>query len=135
MREPLAHLPLFVYGTLLFDEVLEPLLGRLPASRPAQLEDHQARRLPGVPWPGLIEHPGGIVAGRLLVDLEDDEVMLLDEYEDDYYELVAVVVSVGQTRLEATTYRVEPALVEAARWTPGWFAEEHLDAFVADLLS
>jgi gamma-glutamylcyclotransferase (GGCT)/AIG2-like uncharacterized protein YtfP len=135
VREPLEHLPLFVYGTLLFDEVLEPLLGRLPASRPAKLEDHEARRLPGVPWPGLIEHHGGIVEGRLLVDLEDHEVMVLDEYEDDYYELVAVVVSVGQTRLEATTYRVEPTLVEAARWTPGWFAEEHLDAFVADLLS
>lgn len=133
MRARLDQLPLFVYGTLLFDEVVEPLLGRLPRSEPAVLQGHQARRLPDVVWPGLILQVGESVVGRVFTDLTPGERVVLDDYEDEYYDLVAVNVALDAADIFAATYRVPRAMVAPEIWTPEWFSSEHLGDFVAGL--
>lgn len=131
MRASTAHLPLFAYGTLVFDEIVLRLLDRIPDSRAGTLEDHEVRQLAGVPWPGLIEHAGSTAAGRLLDGLSLEEWELLDGYEDAYYELVIVEVLVGDIRTQAATYRVDAAIAESSLWTPEWFVTHHLEEFVS----
>jgi gamma-glutamylcyclotransferase (GGCT)/AIG2-like uncharacterized protein YtfP len=83
---PLAGDTLFVYGTLLFSEVLVALLDRVPGTAPASAPGWRAAALPGRPYPGLV--PGeGSAPGLLLLDLRQDEWRTLLAYEGGLYDL------------------------------------------------
>src|SRR6266487_644351 len=77
---------LFVYGSLLFPEVMRVLLGRIPAGLPASVAGWRVAALPGRVYPALV--PGETVAkGQLISDLTPADWRLLDAFEDDVYEL------------------------------------------------
>lgn len=129
---PLGHLA--VYGTLQFPEILGSLLGRVPAMEPGVILGHEARRLPGVSFPGLVVVEGGTAPAHVIVDLTDEEWAALDAYEDDFYALVDVVVRIdGDLEVPAVAYRVPDDMASATRWTREWFAAEHLETFLGDL--
>ncbi|MFT6154219.1 MAG: hypothetical protein ACJA0E_000595 [Bermanella sp.] len=83
---------LFVYGTLIFDGVLESLLGRIPKKEPAQAEgfDVITIHLDGwQPFPVMIKsryNRGTIkkVDGYILKDLTNKDFEILDRYEYVY---------------------------------------------------
>jgi gamma-glutamylcyclotransferase (GGCT)/AIG2-like uncharacterized protein YtfP len=86
---------LFVYGTLLFPEVLSALLGRVPESEPATVEGWRVAALPGRVYPGLV--PGrGVTKGLLITGLTADEWRMLDTFESDEYQLRRVSVADGR---------------------------------------
>lgn len=80
----------FVYGSLMWPSVLTVLLRRLPAARPAVLSGFCRKRVVGQPYPALVEEIRGCssctVCG-LILTVNDDELVVLDEYEDDDYVL------------------------------------------------
>jgi hypothetical protein len=92
--------PLFVYGSLTFDEVLAALLGRVPATVAAGLPAHEVRCVRGAAYPALVPAGAGRVAdGLLLTDLTAGDWRILDSFEDDLYDLVgAVAVVAGGSR-------------------------------------
>jgi gamma-glutamylcyclotransferase (GGCT)/AIG2-like uncharacterized protein YtfP len=102
---------LFAYGTLRFPEVLEVLLGRVPALDPATAEGWRVAALPGVTYPGLVAADRG-ADGVLLRGLRSDEWRILHEYEDDLYDLRLVPLDGGR---RAWTYVWEDA-VEPHDW-------------------
>eukprot|EP00803_Ostreobium_quekettii_P003317 evm.model.scf_317.9 EVM.evm.TU.scf_317.9 scf_317:88290-88472(-) len=56
---------LFVYGTLLADEVVAPLLRRVPESRPAVLRGYRRHAIRGRVYPALARGgPDDAVEGR-----------------------------------------------------------------------
>ena len=129
---PLGHLA--VYGTLQFPEILLSLLGRVPAMEPGMIVDHEARRLPGVSFPGLVAVPGGNAPAHVIVDLSTEEWEILDAYEDDFYSLVDVVVRIdGVLEVPAVSYAVPASMGSASVWTPAWFAAEHLETFLGEM--
>ena len=81
---------LFVYGTLQHEPLLERLLGRVPASRPATLPAHRAAPLTGRAYPGLVVDEVAVAPGRL-VDVTAAEVAVLDRFEGDQYTRTPVV--------------------------------------------
>ena len=89
--------PLFVYGSLLSEEVLHGLLRRLPTRRPARLDNYTRVAVRGECFPAVLHRPAAkmFVDGVLLLDLLPREVRLLDFYEDEEYERVSVSVTVG----------------------------------------
>ncbi len=125
--------PMFAYGTLMFPDIIGSLLGRVPPSVPAVAPGFEVRRLHGVSYPGMIAVDGGIASGLLLEDLSDDEIVILDEYEDDFYARVPIVVLVDGRPVEAVTYLVADSGVMALPWTAEWFSSTHLSAFVGEL--
>ena len=77
---------LFVYGTLLFPEVLQALLHRVPGQSPATAVGWRVVALAGRVYPTLV--PGeGSASGFLMMDLNGEEWRLLDAFEDEVYEL------------------------------------------------
>jgi gamma-glutamylcyclotransferase (GGCT)/AIG2-like uncharacterized protein YtfP len=78
--------PLFVYGSLRFQEVLLALLDRVPASAPAQASGWRVAALRDHVYPGLVA-ADGTATGLLLVDLTDAEWRTLDAFENDLYGL------------------------------------------------
>ncbi|MFI6578928.1 gamma-glutamylcyclotransferase family protein [Nocardiopsis sp. NPDC050513] len=119
--------PLFVYGTLLFPEILDALLGRVPDAEPAAAPGWRAAALPGRPFPVLV--PGTDTAqGRLVSGLSESERRIIDVYEDDWYELRPLELADGRTGwayVAAASTAVSPE-----DWDADAFAAEHLAAYV-----
>ena len=126
--------PLFVYGTLLFGEVLDRVVGRRPDSRRAAAPGYAVRRVPGQSYPGMIADPRGVAGGLLLAGLSALELRALDLYEGDEYRRTSITV-VDETGavLEVETYLADEAGVSEETWTSPWFLEHHLDPFLASL--
>ena len=86
---------LFVYGTLLADEVLAGLLSRVPAKRPAILRGFSRYCVRGQDFPAILRTPelaSSHVEGALLQGLLPREQRALDFYEDELYEKTSVTV-------------------------------------------
>ncbi|KAM0890917.1 hypothetical protein ACQ4PT_026701 [Festuca glaucescens] len=58
-----AH-SVFVYGTLMSEEVVRVLLGRVPPSSPALLPNHQRFSIRGRVYPAILPVDGNEVSGR-----------------------------------------------------------------------
>jgi hypothetical protein len=123
-----APAALFTYGTLMFDEILRVLLGRIPASAPATVEGWRAVAIPGCSYPALVTGTTR-AAGRLLLDLQPDEWQVLDAYEDDIYELRPLPI--GPAGYQAFAY-VSSAAAGAGDtdWDRDRFATGDLAAYI-----
>jgi gamma-glutamylcyclotransferase (GGCT)/AIG2-like uncharacterized protein YtfP len=75
---------LFVYGTLLFPEVLRILIGRVPDRTPATVQRWRAAALPGRVYPGLVPAQRS-VSGLLLSELSADEWQTIDSFEGEFF--------------------------------------------------
>ncbi|CAM6091294.1 unnamed protein product [Calypogeia fissa] len=76
----------FVYGSLLAPEVLTALLDRNPPSSPAVVKDFHRYSIKGQVYPAVLPVKGSEVIGKVLFDLTDKELEVLDEFEDvDYF--------------------------------------------------
>ena len=115
-------LPLFAYGTLTLDEVLEAIFVQIPLTEPARALGYGLCALDGLPYPGLAQVPGATANG-LLLTLTFEERCLLDDYEDDFLDLTEIgVTNLSGMSLRALAYVVEPSL-EGPPWVlpPGGF--------------
>ncbi|GBG86726.1 hypothetical protein CBR_g41790 [Chara braunii] len=114
----------FVYGTLLADELLMALLNRVPESTFGYIEDYHRHSIIGRPYPAAYRLPGGKIDGRLLLNLTKKELDILDWYEaDEYIRLgvdVVVVPRSGSARGDnvslpvANSPQVEGGVLEVA---------------------
>jgi gamma-glutamylcyclotransferase (GGCT)/AIG2-like uncharacterized protein YtfP len=93
--------PIFVYGSLLCEEVRETLLGRSVEVRAGMLEGYRRHRIRDESYPGISkcdleekdgEYRHSAVAGELLFGLSNAERSILNEFEDDEYILSEVPV-------------------------------------------
>eukprot|EP00271_Cylindrocystis_brebissonii_P008364 TRINITY_DN2255_c0_g1_i2.p1 TRINITY_DN2255_c0_g1~~TRINITY_DN2255_c0_g1_i2.p1 ORF type:complete len:152 (-),score=27.86 TRINITY_DN2255_c0_g1_i2:857-1312(-) len=83
----------FVYGSLLAEEVLVKLLGRVPSFSPATVKDYHRYSQKNVTYPAVLPCPGDQVNGKVLFGLTDREMAIFDEFEADEY--VRTLVSVA----------------------------------------
>jgi gamma-glutamylcyclotransferase (GGCT)/AIG2-like uncharacterized protein YtfP len=97
----------FVYGTLVLDDVVSTLIGRIPHYQDATTRGWRVVRLPQRVYPGLV--PGqGEANGKVFTDLTDAEWTTLDAFEDPAYTLAAVrVLSPLETDALAYIWRGE----------------------------
>jgi len=118
---------LFVYGTLLFPDVLTVLLGRVPARSPAVADGWRAAALPGRVYPGLVPDPVRRATGLVIGGLTAADIALLDAYEEDDYRLADITLADG-TSCPTYVWRRD---VLADDWNPRWFADTHLAEYAA----
>lgn len=85
---------MFVYGTLVIDQVIRTLIDRVPAHEPVTAHGWRVARLPDRPYPGLVPD-GGQAPGRLYTDLTPREWATLDAFEDPTYTLTTIDVHPG----------------------------------------
>ena len=121
--------PLFVFGSLLFPDVLRALIDRDPHRVPATITGWRAIALPGRLYPGLIPDQAATATGHLLDDLTPAEWETLDAFEADIYTLARVHLDHGRP---AWAYAcTDPAeFLPAALWSPAEFVRDHLPAYV-----
>lgn len=104
---PGAGTSLFVYGTLMSEELLHSLTGRRFPRCPATLEDH-TRVFPDElrGYPHIIPRPGERVAGVLIEDVDPTSLRALDAYEEEgrLYLRRPIEVSARGERVACETY-------------------------------
>jgi gamma-glutamylcyclotransferase (GGCT)/AIG2-like uncharacterized protein YtfP len=77
----------FTYGTLMFPEVWQQVVGRAFASVPGKADGYTVYRIADAVYPGLIA--GGVSAaakGVVYLDLDEASLAKPDLFEDDFYQ-------------------------------------------------
>ncbi|KAL0922193.1 hypothetical protein M5K25_006162 [Dendrobium thyrsiflorum] len=90
-----ASLPLhnvFVYGSLLADEVVNALLKRMPPCSPAILNGYHRYSIKGRVYPAILPVESKKVIGRVIKGVTDAELHVLDAFEDEEYKRSTVEV-------------------------------------------
>ncbi|CAO5175793.1 putative gamma-glutamylcyclotransferase [Frankia sp. AiPs1] len=122
-----GHRPLFVYGTLMFPEVLAILLGRVPRMERAAVAGWRAAGLRDRLYPGLVPDPASQTSGQVLLGLDTAQTGVLDAFEGVAYEVGPLVLTDGRA-VFAYLWK-DLAEVTAQVWDPQAFSERHLDDY------
>ena len=98
----------FTYGTLIFPEVWEAVVGKPFATIAGRVGGFSIYRVRGAVFPGIT--PTAVqdsVSGLVYLDVDDESIVRLDRFEDDFYrrETVAVACDHGR-KLDAEAYVV-----------------------------
>ncbi|KAL2346862.1 hypothetical protein Fmac_000862 [Flemingia macrophylla] len=125
----------FVYGSLLADEVVHTLLKRVPRTTPAILQDYHRFKIKGRVYPAILPVPNHKVTGRVLLGISGVELNILDEFEDVEYTRTHVQVSFidkAEETLQAYAYvwadPSDPNLY--AEWDFEEWKQVHMNDFV-----
>lgn len=125
---------LFVYGTLLVPAVLEAVTCRSFAASPAVLAGYRRCRVRGKVFPTLLPDAEASVEGLVIRDVDAASWHLLDRYEGDLYDRVAVTVRRADGRAAAAHVYVANAkgraLAEPAPWSLETFVARDLAAYL-----
>ena len=100
---------IFVYGTLLNDEILEHLLNFVPEKINATLFDFKRVQVKGAAYPAILPHIDSSVSGMLLCGLNKKHLTTLDNYETSHYQRqpVELILSDGK-HIHSQTYVYKP---------------------------
>ena len=119
----------------MYPAVLERLLRRRPGIEPAILHGYRRGRVRGKSYPGITPCPDRQVNGALLSDIDRDEILLLDAFEDILYERIPVrVCSSSGQRQHAQAYCIagrHRRQLTLDDWDAQHFHDHQLEAFVA----
>jgi gamma-glutamylcyclotransferase (GGCT)/AIG2-like uncharacterized protein YtfP len=118
---------LFVYGSLLFPEVISTLIDRVPPATSATVAGWRVAALPGRVYPILV--PAEATAtGKLISDLTAAEWRVLDAFEDKVYELYRLAMTDGRHGWAYVSRDVAEA--SSDDWNIDRFAELDLEAYL-----
>lgn len=128
---------LFVYGLLMFPELLRGLTGQRFAMREAVLPEHVRLTLRHPGWPPVgaaISASGEQVDGVLLQDVDGDSLALLDCFEDLRAGLYVrrrrtVIVADGESTAEVYLCGDQVRGHLAGTWDAGAFASAYYDHY------
>ncbi|CAM0909732.1 unnamed protein product [Alopecurus aequalis] len=96
-----AH-SVFVYGSLMADEVVSAILHRVPASSPALLTDYHRFSVKDRIYPAILPVESKKVAGKVIMGISDAELIVLDAFEDFEYVRTSVQISLTIVLLKET---------------------------------
>ena len=125
---------LFTYGSLMFPEVWQRVVGLESEGSPVVLQGYTAFRVRGQVYPGLTKgDSGSATSGILYRNLSEEDWEKLDAFEGTFYRRVDVEVE-GENGIEQVqTYLVEDAHrddLSSEIWDKEKFAEEGLKLFM-----
>jgi gamma-glutamylcyclotransferase (GGCT)/AIG2-like uncharacterized protein YtfP len=85
----------FAYGSLMFPEVCEAVIGRVPTWSAAHLAGWFASEVPGGLYPALVPRNSAVTDGLLLEGITESEIEMLDRYEGPGFTRTRVSVEPG----------------------------------------
>ena len=125
---------LFVYGSLMFEEVWCQLLKGSFHKKAAILHDYQRLKVTGQYYPGIRKAPGSQVNGILIMHLNHKQLRLLDTFESHYYKRKSVFVCTdSHEQYRCETYLFKPKYTHLLSKSP-WDAEEFRTRFLHSFL-
>jgi len=122
---------LFAYGTLMWPDVLETLLGRRLKGNPAAIEGFVRLRVKGEHYPAIVPSPTGEVEGVLYGGLSQVEFDRLDRFEGEEYERTEVFVGASTAMVYVLTDEWKH-IAEPGPWFPEHVEPKNLAALCSE---
>ncbi len=95
---------LFVYGSLLFPELIEKLTGEKFSLIPAVLHGFRRFAVKGSDYPAIVPEENSKVTGMLVMDVDAKSMKMLAYFEGDEYRKEDVVVVSENKKFNATSF-------------------------------
>ena len=116
----------FTYGTLMFPEVWQTVVGREFETVEGTAAGYAIFRVRDAVFPGIIAAAAeSIVRGLVYLDVDAASVDRLDRFEDDFYERQSLSIDCGDGQRRAADAYVVPArnrhVLTAEPWTADSF--------------
>ncbi|WP_340112232.1 gamma-glutamylcyclotransferase family protein [Maribellus mangrovi] len=122
----------FVYGTLLFPEILEGLTGRSFETKDAELKNFKRLRVAMGDYPAIVEEESQLVKGKLVLDVDARSLELLRFYEGDDYDCRELEVSLDGKKILALVFvwNAEAELLTGPDWNIENFEKHYLNDYI-----
>jgi gamma-glutamylcyclotransferase (GGCT)/AIG2-like uncharacterized protein YtfP len=116
---------LFAYGTLMFPEVWERVVGRPFVAERATISGFAVRRVVDDVYPVLVhaDKCSGVV-GLVFRNIDHDTLARLDAYESDFYQRLEVIATLSNSESLACQAYVLPEHNRDAASAEAWNADE-----------
>lgn len=126
---------LFVYGSLLFPDLVTALTGRRFRFMPAILYGFRRFRVTGCDYPAIIETPGAKVHGHIIQDVDAKSIQMLTFFEGEEYKKQQVTVSLSDKKIEVTAFvwTGNKALLEETDWDESEFEGQSLAFYLKEV--
>ena len=127
---------LFVYGSLLFPDLVTALTGKLHKYLPVTLSGFKRLRLKGYDYPAIIEEPGSKVEGFLIENVDEKAMQILTFFEGDEYEKQQVLVDGAKRKINAFTFvwAGNNSLLESTDWDKNEFKDKSLKCYLEEIV-
>jgi len=123
----------FTYGSLMFDDIMQNLLGKPATKIPAVLQGWMRHALKDRTYPGAVPatDPNAKIDGILWLSLTDQDLAILDRFEGNEYDKLQVEVlsAAGQT-YPALLYAWKDTSALLGEWDVAEFDRLHRQSFV-----
>jgi len=125
---------IFVYGSLMFDDVWNRIVQHRYEKHVAVLSGYKRLSVKGEHYPGLVKSFNSSVEGVVYLDVTAQDIKRLDKFEGDCYIKIPVTVTceTGQ-EVNADVYlfnKRNRRSLNNTPWDPVQFQEHHLRQFI-----
>ncbi|MCK3683830.1 gamma-glutamylcyclotransferase family protein [Maribellus sp. YY47] len=124
----------FVYGSLLFPEVVEALTGTTFPMKDGILPDFRRFAISGADYPAIVFNNGSTVKGKILLNVDDRSLEILKFYEGDEYACISASINVENKTTEALVFvwkETEERL--NGNWSENHFRETLLETYISEV--
>lgn len=123
---------LFAYGTLMWPEVLETVIGRRVGGMPATLHGFRRLRVKEKLYPALVDaHSHNVVEGIFYRDLTEEEFRRLDRFEGEEYDRKEVCIGTQRAHVYVLNGGWRH-IADSRPWRPEDLQKKKLQAFCAE---
>jgi gamma-glutamylcyclotransferase (GGCT)/AIG2-like uncharacterized protein YtfP len=117
----------FTYGTLMFHEVWQAVVGRAFETVDGTAAGFEVFRVRDAVFPGIIAGAGACsVPGVVYLDVDQESTERLDRFEDDFYERRAISVDCNDGRWRTAEAYVVPLANRHVLTSEPWSRESFL---------
>lgn len=132
---------LFVYGTLLFPEIIQALTGNIFRQDHALLSNYKRYSIQNKDtsirkYPALRKESGATTKWIILYDVDIQSANIIDFFEDNNYEKINVNVHINGQYIQAYTYVWKERYASMLTWTrdPEDFKNTYIQEYISTIL-
>lgn len=123
---------IFVYGSLLFPELVTALTGNSFIYSPAILYGFKRFRVKGCDFPAIIEETRSKTEGLLIENVDEKSMEILSFFEGDEYREEKVTIFISDKEITAITFiwGADKSLLVNRDWDANEFKNKSLDYYL-----
>ena len=127
---------LFIYGTLLFPEILEGITNKALQTIPGKLRGYKRCKVFGCDYPAIIPDPNSMVEGKLVINLDNHSMNIITFFEGEDYRKSTVIIQAGNQEVPATafTWNGDFYRLEKEDWNKKLFEQYSLQYYAAKII-
>jgi len=124
----------FVYGSLIFSELVKALTGTTFSTKGGILPDFKCFAVNGADYPAVVFHKGSSVKGKILLNVDDRSLEILRFYEGDEYECITASIHTENETTKALVFVWKGANARLnGSWNENRFKVTSLETYISEV--